>query len=186
MVQCEFVIRADPRRGDEEKKAPHQCRNRALLGERHCRDHASEEEIERRNSLSDADVRRVRGGGSSTASAPSSLPSLASPPSPLRLPAQRTKPSAPTSPLSRSNSSSSSSPSLPRSPPRDLPPELEALVLAHLDIDDLEVARRDPEQLPPGMRRALDRKIRECEAPGLCAATYRALFSGYYRDELRR
>jgi hypothetical protein len=67
-----------------------------------------------------------------------------------------------------------------------LPPELEALVLAHLDAEDLDVARRDTRQLPRGMRLALEQKIRECEAPGVCRATYRGLFERYYRRELDR
>jgi hypothetical protein len=84
------------------------CRNPALIGEVHCRDHASEEELARRKSLSADDVKRIRGA--------------------LCVFRRRRR--------SRRQVF--------------LPPKLQALILEHLDVNDLA----------EGLGRALDRKIR--------------------------
>ena len=68
-----------------------------------------------------------------------------------------------------------------------LPPELQDLVLAHFDIDELASARRNASQLVlSGLQSALARKIRACDTPGTCVAVYRGLYAEFYRQELRR
>ena len=185
MVRCAFIISSGSKnrrgRGGGGAQEPHQCRNPSLLGEQHCRDHASDEEIERRNSLSDADIRRLRAATrnppSSSSSAKSSASSVSLAPRPTAR--KRTKLSAPPPPPPVGPRSSSAR--------RGLPPELHDLVLAHFDIDDLAGARRDPTRFVlPALRRALDRKIRGCEAPGICRAVYRGRYAEFYGRELRR
>ena len=168
----------------------HQCRNPALLGELHCVDHASADELARRKSLGAVDDAKL------WTPAPSPREEKLS-----------SAPPPPPPPSSRSSSSSSSSscsssalakrikllPPRAASPPSptdaaspgSLPAELADLVLEHLDAQDLDRARRDPTCLSPDIGRALHRLLDACTVPGACVRTYRALFTDHYGEALR-